>query len=315
MLLVYFMQINSSRYFTYVTLGGAVLLAYLATREKSRDVRLGVVCLVALAMFLWDFSPWSLGAGLITEQDGQNLVATLNVQEEKQSWREGDLVLYRSGFLESDFLPNGIPEATQAHVERAAAAPITTLYASKSPRPYVLLSLSQRRNDDVRTKLGKHKERPQGYDPAVYYTDELAEKIGRHSRYWLLTNEWNRRGYIASLIPWMANSLHWDLLIARKRKEPERYFLVASGSQPNDYVAGLNDSRTDDFTQVVLVRKAVPSGGFSLGAVGASLTPNSHLTVPVWLVTQCPTPRLTQEPTVDGSTANAEGVTAGGGGK
>jgi hypothetical protein len=285
MLLGYFIQINSSRYFTYVTLGGVILLAYWATRERGRDARLGVVCVVALAMFLWGFTDWSVGSGLVTVTDGKGFVYVLNDREEKGSWKPGDVVLYRSGFLEADFLPDGIPPENRARVEGILAAPLTTLYASKSHRPYILLSLSQRRNEDVRTKLGKY------YDPAPYYTEELAREIGKHSRYWLLTGTWNRRGYLASLIPWLANTQHWDLLVARAREEPERYFLVPSGTEPDDYVAGLNDARQTDFTAVILVRRAIPSGAFSLGALGAALAPDGYVTVPVWVATQYTTPR------------------------
>jgi hypothetical protein len=308
MVLGYFVQINSSRYFTYVTLGGVILLAYWATRERARDVRLGVVCVVALAMFLWGFTDWSMGAGLITHAEGQYFVEFLNNREEKGRWLKGDLVLYRSGFLEADFLPDEIPEENRAHVEAVAASPITTLYTSTSPRSYVLLSLSQRRNDEIRTKLGKY------YDPSKYYTKDLAEKIGAHSRYWLLTGVWNRRNYLAAVIPWLANSQHSDLLVARTRPQPEHYFLVAGDSQPEDYIAGLSDARGDDFTEFVLVQR-FPGGGFSLGVVGMALTPDSHVTIPTWLATQCPTPRLTRPPADESPAPGSNPPPGGGDGK
>jgi phosphotransferase system glucose/maltose/N-acetylglucosamine-specific IIC component len=294
----YFLQISSSRYFTYVNLGGAILLAYWATRERARDVRLGVVGMVALATFLWGFTDWSLGYGLYTGGNGAYIVEALN---KTQAWRPGDdVVLYRSNFLESDFLPDGFPEANRAHVEGVLAAPITTLYASKVARPYILLSMSQRRNDREQTRLGKY------YDPSVYYNEDLVRKIGQYQRYWVCTSEWNRRAFLAAIVPWLANTQQWDMLVARRRDEPERYFLVPSGTQPDDYVAGLTDSRFEDFTSAVLVRRAVPSGGFSLGAVGATMMPNSHLTVPVWLASQCPTPHPTKPPAIDLSKEDSE---------
>jgi hypothetical protein len=299
MVLGYLLQLNSSRYFTYVTLGGVILVAYWATRERARDVRLGVVGMVALAMFLWGFTDWTLGAGLVTSQNGAGIVELLNRTE---SWRPGDdVVLYRSGSLEADFLPDGVPAANRVHVEGVLAAPITTLYTSKVSRPYVLLSLSQRRNDREKTWLGRH------YDPSAYYTEELARKIGQYQRFWVCSGDWNRRAFLASVIPWLANTQHWDMLVARHRDAPERYFLVPSGTKPEDYVAGLSDSREKDFSSAVLVRRAVPSGGFSLGALGATMLPNSHLTVPVWLTTQCPTPRLSKPPIGDGEKEGVEG--------
>src|SRR5262249_43921330 len=238
--LAYFMQITSSRYFSYVTLGSAILLAYWATRERVRDIRLGVVGMVALAMFLWSFTDWSLGSGLTTSYDGANIVEALN---KTQSWRPGDdVVLYRGAYLEADFLPDGVPPASRAHLEGALAAPLTTLYTSKVARPFIQLSLSQRRNEREQTRLGKY------YDPSVFYNEELARKIGQYQRYWVCSGESNRRAFLASVIPWLANTEHWDLLVARWREEPERYFLVPSGTQPDDYVAGLSDSRLADFT-------------------------------------------------------------------
>lgn len=264
-------------------------------------MRLGVVCVVALAMFLWGFTDWAAkSSGLVTVTDGKGFVYLLNDREDKGSWKPGDVVLYRSGFLEGDFLPDGIPPENRAQVEGVLAAPLTTLYASKSHRPYILLSLSQRRNEDIRTRLGNY------YDPKPYYTEELARQIGEHSRYWLLTGAWNRRGYLASLIPWLANTQHWDLLVARLRDDPERYFLVPSGTKADDYVAGLDDARPTDFTAVVLVRRAVPSGAFSLGALGAALAPDGYVTVPVWVVTEYTTPRQPKPPAEE-EAAPAEG--------
>jgi hypothetical protein len=299
MILGYLLQLNSTRYFTYVTLGGVILLAYWATRERVRDVRLGVVGMVALVMFLWGFTDWSKGVGLLSSQSGAITVEMLNKTE---SWRPGsDVVLYRSGSLEADFLPNGIPAANRAHVEAALAAPITTLYASKVSRPYILLSLSQKRNDREKTWLANY------YDPSTYYTEELARQIAQYQRFWICSGEWSRRAFLASVIPWLANTQHWDLLVSRRREEPERYFLVASGTHPEDFVTGLSDAREQDFTGAVLVRRVAPSGGFSLGALGATMLPNSHLTVPVWLVTQYPTPHLTKPPSAGGVTEVSEG--------
>jgi hypothetical protein len=297
-ILGYAMQISSSRYFSYVTLGGSILLAYWATRERARDARLGVVGVVVLAMFLWGFTDWSYGAGLVTEQDGSHIVETLNRTE---SWQPGDVVLYRSGFLEADFLPNGVPAASRARLEGALAAPITTLYTSKVARPYVLLSLTQKRNEREQTKLGKY------YDPSAYYTEELARKIGQHNRFWICTADWNRRAYLAAVIPWLANTQHWDMLIARGREGPERYFVVPSGTAPDEYIAGLSDSLETDFRKVILVRRAMPGGAFSLGALGATLLPNSHLTVPVWLTTQYPTPHRTKPPMDNVPAKNVDG--------
>jgi hypothetical protein len=66
---------------------------------------------------------------------------------------------------------------------------------------------------------------------------------------------------------------------------------VPGGIGTDDYVAGLSDSRPGDFPAVFLARRGLPRGAFALGALPASLAPNAHITVPVWLISQCPTPR------------------------
>jgi hypothetical protein len=292
------MQVSSTRYITYVTLGGAILLAYWATRERVRDARLGVVCVVALAVFFWGFVDWSRGDGLTTEQFAKMIVNTLNEAEQQKKWQPTDLVLYRSGFLEADFLPDGIPPTNLAHVESVAAAPITTLYPSDSPRSFVLLSLSQRRSDEVWTKLGPH------YDPSRYYTKELADKIGRHSRYWVCPGQWNRYQFLASFLPWLANEQQWDLTVFNAREKPDNSFRVASGTGPKDPIAGFDEARPDDFPpnyQTFLVRQVTQQEMDALAAVGSygTLTapaPNSHLTIPVGLTIQLPTPRFTKAP-------------------
>ena len=50
-----------SRYLSYTTLGGAILLAYWATRDRSREVRLGVSAAVVLSVYLTGFLAISRG--------------------------------------------------------------------------------------------------------------------------------------------------------------------------------------------------------------------------------------------------------------
>src|SRR5262249_6395340 len=56
-----------SRYLSYTTLGGSILLAYWATRDPSRDVRLGLALALAATLFVWGYTPQSLQSrGLIS---------------------------------------------------------------------------------------------------------------------------------------------------------------------------------------------------------------------------------------------------------
>ena len=54
---------------TYTTLGAAILLAYYATRDGLREVRLGVAGVVALGLLLIGFWPsLSTGHGLVQQR-------------------------------------------------------------------------------------------------------------------------------------------------------------------------------------------------------------------------------------------------------
>src|SRR5262249_14712405 len=57
-------SVYTTRFLTFTTLGAAILLAYYATRDASREVRLGVAGVLALALLAFGFSErWSLGDG------------------------------------------------------------------------------------------------------------------------------------------------------------------------------------------------------------------------------------------------------------
>src|SRR5262249_26281991 len=94
-----------SRYLSYTTLGGAILLAYWATRDRSRDARLGLSLALAATLFLWTFTPpsWQ-GRGLYSSAAARDMVETLKKLDEKGQWQPGDVVLYRPTLPEADLL-------------------------------------------------------------------------------------------------------------------------------------------------------------------------------------------------------------------
>jgi hypothetical protein len=294
------MTIFTSRYLSYTSLGGAILLAYWATRDRSRDVRLGTALAAAVTLFLWGLLPtyWS-SWGLHTQALSRDVVSRLNDLDEQGYWKPGDVLLFRAGFLEGDFLPERVPAVSRDHIEKLLAAPLTTLYAPEKPKPYVVLSLSHRFGDTY-TACGRQ------YEPGEFYNTALAEKVRRYERFWVYTNIWNRQPYMACLLPWLADALQWDLKVNRDREEGQRHLDVWTDVQPNDYVAGLSDSRATDFPPLVLVRRKQPKGIFALGALGAAPLPAGYVTVPVWLAGQARTPRLTAKPENEGETERAE---------
>jgi hypothetical protein len=299
-----------SRFLSYTTLGGAILLAYWATRDRSRDARLGLSLALALTLFLWSFTPltWQ-GRGLHSSAAARNMVAVLDRLGEGGRWQPGDVVLFRPTLPEADLLPDRVPPAVRSQVEKALLAPLTTLYvpgqpkqavALNQPQPVIILSRSN--------KFGKRATRHgQHYDPERRYNDQLATQLRGCNRFWLCSNPLeddqrtfsDQRDYIACLLPWLANALQWDLQVARSRQGAERYFEVPTDIKPGDYTAGLSDSRPQDFSPLVLIRRKQPKGIFSLGALGAVALPYSHVTVPAWLAGQSSTPRRTEKPGID----------------
>jgi hypothetical protein len=275
-----------SRYLTYVGLGGAVLIAYYATRDRLKDVRLGVIGVAVLATALMLFpTEWSLGWGLITPFDGYAIHKRISELEERSQWRSDDVLLYRPSFLEADLLPDRVPEANRAQLEGVLAAPLTTLYVGKDEHPYVLLSYSHRRDDtDHFTLQGGLK-----YDPKRFYTPELAQKLSGYSRYLVATGATGRQAFLACLLPWLANTQDCYLTLIRDREAPkERYVLVPPGVGPGDQLPGLsNDVRPTDLLPIVVVKRTGPRACLSLlGAGGALGGPNGHVTLPVDLAVQ-----------------------------
>src|SRR5262249_35753640 len=133
-----------SRYLSYTTLGGAILLAYWATRDRSRDARLGLSLALAVTLFLWSFTPpsWQ-GRGLYSSAAARDVVEALNGLDEKGRWQPGDVVLYRPTMPEADLLPDRIPAASRPEVEKALLAPLTTLYVPTQPKQAAIPGQSQ----------------------------------------------------------------------------------------------------------------------------------------------------------------------------
>jgi hypothetical protein len=114
--------------------------------------------------------------------------------------QDGDVILIRSGFLEGDFLADPGLAPARREVEAACAAPLRTVYAGPTPRPFVVLSLSA---SGVRggTTLSRH------CDLTGLYGPELAERLRPYGRFWLVGPDWDRRPYLACLLPWLADGL------------------------------------------------------------------------------------------------------------
>lgn len=279
-----------SRYLGYTTLGAAILLAYGAARHHSNRVFIALTCLMVALLVWWADRPAGTGFNVRSLADARLVTEQLDYLDEHRLWRKGDVVLFRPAFLESDFLPHQLPEATRRHVEGVLVAPLTTLYTTRTSKPFVRLSLSQRCGTQSTLWAGHL------YDPAPLYNADLARRLRRNQRYWMCSYEWERPTFLACFLPWLADAVGWDLTVYRNRPAPDNWFTVYTSSGPDDYTAGLSDGKLTDFALLFLIRKQKPEGIFTVGALGAAALPGAMLTVPVWLTSQAQTPRETAWP-------------------
>jgi hypothetical protein len=279
-----------SRYLSYTGLGGVLLVAYWATRDRSRWVRWGTATAAVLVTFLWGYLRASTGIGLTTWTGAQPLNQLLG-QLELEAFRPGDVVLERPGFLEADLLPDQIRAANRAHVERLMISPLATLYVGQVAKPIIPLSLSHRRSNDLRTDTGAV------YRPERMYNEALADRLRRYERFWFISAAWNRREFLACFLPWLADALGCDLDVCVRRPEPGHRLEVYTRVAADDFIDGLYNSRASDFAGLILIQRKRPEWAVKLGALGVSaLAPSpGALTVPVWYYGQPRTPRTVEK--------------------
>jgi hypothetical protein len=297
----------ATRYLGFTTLGGAILLVAYASRERTREARLGIMGGLALALLVLGFFPdYSAGVGLFGNERGPEMMQNMRTQLNEPTWQEGDVLLMRSALPEVDFLKTAIPEANRSAVERVGYAPVATLFPDSRRRPVVLLTYSQYRTEKLHPGVGK--DCPA--DLEKYYDDEFAKRVFSYKRYWLagLTprqpgrkSEFNSNLYLACTLLWIADHGDWDLSIARNRGksgEPEHYVSVPAHVPTTLNVDGLTDNvEANDYGLYVhLARPKQPSGIFTLGVLSAALSPNAYVVVPIEFTTQYPTPSVTLVP-------------------
>lgn len=252
--------IFATRFLTFTTLGGAILIAYYATRDRRRDVRLGVAGAVAVALFAFGFADkWSLGDGrLFSNAKARDIVARQDVSGGLagtgmvSAWKEGDVVLMRSGLLEADFLRTDIPPQARPQVERAILAPLTTLYPDRNHKPVIALTFSQYRTEKIKTP-GAEKAPLQDY-----YDAEFVAKLKGYQRYWMTgvgpdadPNSWY---YLTCFVPWLASELdRGPLVLARNREGlTERYVTIEPNLGPDQPIEGLTkDRKAEDFNNLL----------------------------------------------------------------
>ena len=272
-------------------------MGYLATRDRSRDVRWGTIASTALALFLIGLASFSRGDRLTSSAFARLVVRQLDGVEQRGTWHgattdeKGDVVLFRPGLPEADLLREHVIAENRSRVQAALAAPLTTLYAGKTRKPLICLSLSHYRSDKVKTPAG------QFYQTAAPDDRELSKQLQPYGQFWIVSDTPDRRLFLACLLPWLADALQWDLSVARHPRIGEsRYFDVDTDIRPDDWVDGLSNGQERNFDYTVRVQRKRPKGIYTLGVLTAAPLPFSAVTVPVCLVSQSQTPRLTASP-------------------
>jgi hypothetical protein len=241
-----------SRYLSYTTLGGMVVLAYWVTRGPTHQSRLGVAAAVAAAIFGMSFISWGQGHRLSEPSQADGLVKMIDEADARGSLQEGDTILLRSSVIDGDYLHDAVPPENRRHLAGALTAPLTTLYVPQKPVRVVVLSLSNESehpfgpaNSTVPARAGTGDL----FHAESFYTPALAAQLkAAPGQFWLANDgppHW--REFMTCFLPWLARQTGHDLKVARYREGDARYFNVPAKTSPTDYVEGLSNSVPLDF--------------------------------------------------------------------
>jgi 4-amino-4-deoxy-L-arabinose transferase-like glycosyltransferase len=310
-------SIFQSRFLSYTSLGAALILAYFATRERSREVRLGVVTALVVVLLVLGFWPdWSAGVGLSGNRGTRHLTDILAGPRMESSWEKGDVILLRSGLPEADLLHSDILRENRGEVERMILAPLTTLYPDRVQHPVLVLTLSHYHNGKVAAAAGIECRA----QLQAYYNSDFAGQVRKFRRYWMTglapgmpeNTPYNSPDYLACFLPWLADTLRWDLDLARNRgtrTDPDHYVRVPTDIRAADDIDGLTYGvdRRDFESPLHIVRQRQPGGIFVLGCLAQAGQPRASLPVLGMLMSQNPTPRHRVDPSRENVVGTKEG--------
>jgi hypothetical protein len=255
-----------SRFLSYTTLGGLLILAYLVTRLPGYQARLGSAAAVAAAIYIVGFTSWGNGHGLTTPAFSKSIVEQMNTSKTSEKVRAGDVILLRPNLPAGDFLPDMGTETERRRLADALAAPFTTLYVPDKPLSVVVLSQSNRSKRPIDRDYGGEASAEtlasEFFEPEKFYTPELAARLQAHpGQFWVVTDELlhDYRAYLTCLLPWLAAAIESDLKVSRSRSGEEHYFTIPANTKPTDWVDGLSDAKNRDFLGLVRVQRQ-PAG-------------------------------------------------------
>jgi hypothetical protein len=235
-----------SRYLSYTTLGGSILLAYWATRREFNGVFVGLMASLAAAMVVCGLT--EVGAPLNTGGAGaKSQVEELDVLGRNSRWRDGDILLYRPGFLEGDLLPNKMVSEDPTQLQRVLIAPISSIYAPQTPTPFLCLSVSHCYSANVKTLAGEL------YPTMDFYNNTLVHQLKSYRRYWVSSHYGDRTAFLACFLSWLANALDSDLEVESVGLPTEIQFHVAREDDPAQLIPDLSRLGSSERTPLLLV--------------------------------------------------------------
>ncbi len=242
-----------SRYFTYTTLGGELILAYLIVRNRTVKLRIVMAAATASIIFLWGLTPRGHGLGLTTPLYAQELVHRLNRLDEGGLRQSGDMILLRGAFLEADFVPDQVPSENLHAVQGAILSPITTLYVIHERGPLVSLSLSNRRGE-----TGLSSNQSFAYQPERFYNDDLARRLQNSRRFWLCDPLEYRDSFLHGFLIWLAKAGGSTLRVTIDIESGNRTFLVHPGIEASEFPSIVPDNGRQDRVSLTLIEVMEP---------------------------------------------------------
>jgi hypothetical protein len=242
-----------SRYLCYTSIGGIILLAHYWSRVRSPRLRVGLMVLVVLLTLSPRFATFGKGDGLVTGSPNggrERLVSYLDRVDQVGLWKEGDVVLFPSGFLEGDLLPDEIAAKSQEHIKRLGVAQLMTLYVCQHAKPLIMLSHSQYHGSSLQVHFGeKYRQRDRFYGP------ELARQLRHHQRFWFGDPGGNPAKFLACLLPWVANALGSDLRVSLIQPGAVVGVAVPCGADPEDLARELGNRLDRARNALILIER------------------------------------------------------------
>jgi hypothetical protein len=236
-----------SRYLLYTQLGGILLFAGVLPQIKVPIVRWSILLPATIVMTALGSSSFGRGIQLGTPCATINAIQAFLKLEEKSLIRSSDVIIVRSGFLESDLPPGKFSDDVLTHLRSANCAPLITLYPTQHRRGCVVLPLSCRYGTSFTgNPLWKDQLQQNGSVTSVKED---------HLRFWCIDWAGGRNGFPQCFLPRLANLLNSDLRVAADPASGRFDFEIPRDIKPGDRIPGLHGPSAVKFGPLILVER------------------------------------------------------------